>query len=52
MTARVTTAESTAPNTTSPNAAEVNSPRMIKRVQRSFAVIFAALALHLALSEQ
>jgi threonine/homoserine/homoserine lactone efflux protein len=30
----------------------VNSPKMIKRVQRSFAVIFAALAVHLALSEQ
>jgi threonine/homoserine/homoserine lactone efflux protein len=29
-----------------------NSPKMIKRIQRSFAVIFAALAAQLALSEQ
>jgi threonine/homoserine/homoserine lactone efflux protein len=29
-----------------------NSPRAIKRIQRSFAVIFAALAAQLALSEQ
>jgi threonine/homoserine/homoserine lactone efflux protein len=30
----------------------LHSPKAIKRVQRSFAVIFAVLAVHLALSEQ
>jgi threonine/homoserine/homoserine lactone efflux protein len=30
----------------------IHSPKAIKRMQRSFAVIFAALAIKLALSEQ